>query len=556
MEQPQGQLGLGQRLANRLYPVTLVIGFLISLGFPATYYVLESDALKRTATIYAQALAEKLEGFVLESPVLWKYQSHKYNQILGNDLILQSATTIRVLDSAGQSISGYEYTSDKTIFWLNRYAVGFAPIIFNNRQVGTVQIEMSQDTILEITSVLLLVFTVVGTGLAVLVYRFPVKVVQEMEGQIQNLIETVQRSSSESDRLAHAAQASSQRFHDLVQGLDAIVWEADPKTFQFTFISQRAEQILGYPIERWLTEPGFWVNFIHPEDHEQALAFYEEMLQGGSDHDFEYRAVAADGHVVWLHNIVYVVRDQEGQAYQIRGLMVDVTERKQAEERLQAAFTSQRDFINDASHELRTPITIIRCYLELLGVNSQEQRQTLAIVMDELERMSRFVNDLLLLAKAERPDFLDLEIVEISSLTEELYVKASALAARNWCLDALGSGRIIADRQRLTQAVINLAQNATQHTKDGDVIALGSTFTDGNTCFWVRDTGSGIDPADKERIFQRFARSSSGRRSEGAGLGLAIVQAIAAAHSGRVELCSQPGSGSTFTIVIPLEPSI
>ncbi len=223
-------------------------------------------------------------------------------------------------------------------------------------------------------------------------------------------------------------------------------------------------------------------------------------------------------------------------------------------ERIQAAFTSQRDLMNDVGHELRTPITIIRCYLELRDP-PYERRKNLPLVMDELDRMSRFVNDLLLLVKAEQPDFLNLEIVEISSLTEELYIKASALATRNWCLDALGSGRIIADRQRITQAVLNLAQNATQHTTESDVIALGSNFTDGNTYFWVRDTGSGIDPDDLERIFQRFARGSSGRRSEGAGLGLSIVQAIAQAHSGRVELTSQPGSGSTFTIVIPLEPS-
>jgi signal transduction histidine kinase len=223
-------------------------------------------------------------------------------------------------------------------------------------------------------------------------------------------------------------------------------------------------------------------------------------------------------------------------------------------ERLQVAFASQRDFINDAGHELRTPITIIRCYLEQLNADSQEQREALALIRDELNRMSRLVDDLLLLAKAERPDFLNLEIIEISSLTEELYVKASALATRNWSLETKGSGRLIADRQRLTQAILNLAQNAIQHTIECDGITLGSTLTDGNFRFWVRDTGEGIAPAEQETIFKRFVRGSGNRRLEGVGLGLAIVRAIAQAHGGWVELTSQVGCGSMFTLVIPLEP--
>ncbi|NWF58056.1 MAG: HAMP domain-containing protein [Fischerella sp.] len=221
-------------------------------------------------------------------------------------------------------------------------------------------------------------------------------------------------------------------------------------------------------------------------------------------------------------------------------------------ERLQAAFASQRDFINDAGHELRTPIAIILCSLEQLEVDSLEQREILELVFSELGRMSRLVDELLLLAKAEHPNFLNIEIVEISSLTEELYVKASTLADRNWCLKAKGSGRIIADPQRLTQAVMNLVQNAIKHTTQGDTIALGSILTNDQFRLWVSDTGEGITPDRQERIFQRFVRGDSHRRSEGAGLGLAIVKAIAEAHGGRVKLVSQPGYGSTFTIIIPI----
>lgn len=231
-------------------------------------------------------------------------------------------------------------------------------------------------------------------------------------------------------------------------------------------------------------------------------------------------------------------------------------------DRLQAAFISQQNFINDAGHELRTPITIIRGHLELMGDDPQEVEETLALVMDELERMNRFVNDLLLLAKAEHPDFLLLETVDVLTFTEELFTKVKALGDglritigdRNWQLQAIARGKIIADRQRLTQAVMNLVQNAIQHTKNADTIIIGSAIHQGRVSFWVCDTGEGIAQADQKRIFQRFARASnSRRRSEGAGLGLSIVQAIVEAHGGKVTLESQLGLGSTFTIILPLE---
>ncbi|MBW4477555.1 MAG: HAMP domain-containing histidine kinase [Tolypothrix brevis GSE-NOS-MK-07-07A] len=224
-------------------------------------------------------------------------------------------------------------------------------------------------------------------------------------------------------------------------------------------------------------------------------------------------------------------------------------------DRLEVAFATQRNFVNDAGHELRTPIAIIRGHLELMGDDPQEQQETLAIVMDELDRMTRFVDDLMLLAKSERSDFLLLETVDIKSFTEELLQKATALAPRNWELDSRGTGEIVVDRQRLTQAVMNLAQNATQHTQDGNIISIGSGVSKGKVRFWVRDGGEGIAPDDQKRIFERFARAAkSRRRSEGAGLGLSIVRAITEAHGGKVYLKSTLGSGSTFTIVLPLKP--
>jgi signal transduction histidine kinase len=220
--------------------------------------------------------------------------------------------------------------------------------------------------------------------------------------------------------------------------------------------------------------------------------------------------------------------------------------------RLETAFETQQRFVHDAGHELRTPITIVRGHLELLEEDPEERRETLALVLDELDRMGRIVGDLLTLAKWEQPDFLVPAPVAVGGLIDDVLAKAAALGPRAWRLDAQAEATIVADRQRLTQALMQLAQNAVQHTTEGDEIALGAFVSDEEARFWVRDTGPGIPFEQQEQVFARFYRAGEQRRSEGAGLGLSIVQAIARAHGGRVDLSSIPGSGATFTIVVPV----
>lgn len=224
-------------------------------------------------------------------------------------------------------------------------------------------------------------------------------------------------------------------------------------------------------------------------------------------------------------------------------------------DRLQSAFESQGQFVSDAGHELRTPITVIRGHLELLGDDPQDRLETMRVVNDELDRMSRMVDDLLLLAKAERPDFLRLAPVRLEELIQDLAAKVTALGERAWSAQSLGSLTVMADRQRLTQALMNLADNAVAHTRVQDRITIG--FAPGQTDYrlWVADMGTGIPPEDQARIFDRFARGrNERRRSQGTGLGLAIVRAIAEAHRGTVRVESSYGHGATFTLVLPIVP--
>ncbi len=149
-----------------------------------------------------------------------------------------------------------------------------------------------------------------------------------------------------SERTALAAQ---QRFSDLVNSVEGIVWEADAPSFKFSFVSKQAERILGYPVERWLSEPTFWADHLHPDDQEWAVRFCQEAVADRRDHDFEYRMIAADGRVVWVRDLV-TVAVQRDHATLLRGVMVDITERKRAEDERHAHlwFFESMDAINRA----------------------------------------------------------------------------------------------------------------------------------------------------------------------------------------------------------------
>ncbi len=221
-------------------------------------------------------------------------------------------------------------------------------------------------------------------------------------------------------------------------------------------------------------------------------------------------------------------------------------------DRLEGAFATQRQFIDDAGHELKTPLTVLRGHLELVDpADPVDVAETRALLLDEIDRMGRLVEDLILLAKADRADFVRPTLVELGPFTDEVVDKARALGDRRWTVDHRAEASVVADQQRLTQAVLQLADNAVKFTQAGTTVAIGTRVRDSEARIWVRDEGPGIPPEDRARIFDRFARARTGEQVEGSGLGLAIVRAIAEAHQGTVEVSDAPGGGTTITIVVP-----
>lgn len=240
-------------------------------------------------------------------------------------------------------------------------------------------------------------------------------------------------------------------------------------------------------------------------------------------------------------------------------------------DRIDEAYRSQRQFIDDAGHELRTPITIVRGNLELLDTATPAERErSIELCISELDRMTRMVNDLLTLAIAESADsdFLNIEQVDLSQLTIDIDDKAHMLTDGRSEVVGIGEGQVSCDSARITEAVLEFVRNAAKYSPAGSPIHIATTVEEGRARFTVTDFGAGVDPAQQEALFQRFHRGSLDNKDEqertsskGAGLGLSIVQAIALAHGGHAFVASPENSkqapqGATFGIEIPIESTM
>lgn len=241
-----------------------------------------------------------------------------------------------------------------------------------------------------------------------------------------------------------------------------------------------------------------------------------------------------------------------GEASQIAGAFNAMLER------LQHSFETQRQFLDDTNHELRSPMTVIRGHLELLELSSsvEERRETVDLVLDEVDRVTALLGDLTLLAHAEQPGFARREPTDMRELIKSVHRKCTALGDREWIAEPPDHLMATVDRQRITQALIQLASNAVRYTGPGDTIRIGGAPAGADQVrVWVDDSGQGVAPQDSETIFARFARGRSPDTDHpGHGLGLAIVSAIAHAHQGQVRLVPKQGPGARFEIHLPRDP--
>jgi signal transduction histidine kinase len=224
---------------------------------------------------------------------------------------------------------------------------------------------------------------------------------------------------------------------------------------------------------------------------------------------------------------------------------------RQAEQRA-SLLQRQERFVHDASHELRTPVTIARGHLEVHRRTNGNAAPEIDVALDELQRIEQILARLLLLAKADQPDFLVVEEVDLETCLEDVFMRWSEVAPRAWKLGNLAAGKLDVDPEQLRTALDALLENAVKYTERGDTIELRSRTSRGDVVIEVEDGGEGVPEEALAQIFERFARADAARNRVhgGVGLGLAIVDAIAKAHGGRCTVRNGM-DGAIFSLRMP-----
>ena len=272
------------------------------------------------------------------------------------------------------------------------------------------------------------------------------------DGRIQAIV----RDITERKRSEEALRSSLRQYDELLSSVEGIVWEADPRTVRFTFVSKQAEAILGYPAGQWLSEETFWVDHLHDEDRAWAVAACSTATRAGHSHNLEYRMVAADGRVVWLRDLVTVTLS-DGEPTKLRGIMVDVTERKRAEEALRSTEQSYRDLVENAkdiiyTHDLEGRyLTLNKAGEEVTGYTREEAvGKSLAQVVapEYLEKAREMVAKKL---SGEGPTIYDLEIVAKDGRRVAVEVSTMLLYRDGEPVAVQGVARDVTERRQLEE---------------------------------------------------------------------------------------------------------
>jgi PAS domain S-box-containing protein len=371
-----------------------------------------------------------------------------------------------------------------------------------------------------------------------------------------------------SERAAFAeVVAAQQRFRDLVNSVEGIVWEADVPSFQFRFISKQAERVLGYPVERWLSEPAFWKEHVHPEDREWALQFCQTATAEKRNQEFEYRMIAADGSVVWLRDMVTVVVEGD-RVTRVRGVMVDLTNRKLAEEALRQAqadlahvsrVTTMGELTVSLAHEVNQPIaaavtnanTCMR-WLASDTPNIEEARAAAMRIVKDGTRAGEIISRIRMLFTKGTAQH---EWVDVNEVIGEMIVLLRAETARHSISVrtelAADLPQVMGDRVQLQQVLMNLMINGVDAMQDANgtrELAIKSQRTENEeVAVSVTDTGVGLPTQQAEQIFNAFFTT----KPNGTGMGLRISRSIIESHRGRLWAADNFPRGATFHFTLP-----
>jgi two-component system, sensor histidine kinase and response regulator len=360
-----------------------------------------------------------------------------------------------------------------------------------------------------------------------------------------------------------SAQASAldfeRRYRLLIEAVQVIIWRKNLGSSAFNFVNQEAESRLGYSLEQWIANPTFWIDHVHPDDRARVESCCRTAEEENVPQQFEHRMITARGETVWLRSLIRVVVG-EAETNELVGVMVDVSERKRAQEAAEAASRAKSEFLANMSHEFRTPMNGVLGMSELLlDTNlTAEQREYLNMLKMSADSLLAIINDILDFSKSEAGE-LDVEPVEFN-LREILQAATQTFVSVARQKDLKLHSEIaqevpevlIGDPHRLRQILINLVGNAVKFTPRGEVAVAVSIEAAAEQNvelrFTVRDTGIGIPPERQKVIFEAFSQAdnSSTRKFGGTGLGLTICSRLVELMGGKIWANSDPGIGSQF----------
>ncbi|WP_342305166.1 PAS domain S-box protein [Methanolobus sp. ZRKC5] len=378
------------------------------------------------------------------------------------------------------------------------------------------------------------------------------------------------RDISERKKVNAALMESEKKYRELTENISELVYCMNPGTFAVTYINQAVEDIFGYTVEEWLSNPDSWESSICPEDIGKVLSKYEQMKVILENGVIEYRIIRKDGTIRWVEDHVSWLVDREANAVSVNGILHDVTKRKEAEIALinakntaESANKIKSEFIANMNHELRTPLNSIIGFSDFLlenriGSLNEKQSKYISNVSNSGKHLLNVINDILDISKIEAGKMeLQHKKFSIRETLDDVEAIVSLLAEKkNICLSTSLEANdlyIKADKLKLTQVLFNLVSNAIKFTDNEGSVVVDVQDKGNSVSFLISDTGIGISKNQYEKVFEPFTQVdySTTRLYGGTGLGLTLVKKFVEMHDGEVWIKSELGEGTTIGFSIP-----